>query len=516
MEENEIIFPSDTVAQLLDAIAKDAKEDPKNIHITSLEADHKDAFETYMDMVRKRRIITREQNTPLPLSNAPSVAQEYTAITRKRTPQLLSMSEIYKEDSSAVFPMTDELCRLKLKLVSGTAIVLLSSAEPMSEAKYLRAVEGFVSCEGLSDKIMLARKISYGGIISALADITSGALVDISAIPDIPETPSILHLVSEHRGGFILAIQRSHVEFSSVIAEYYGLSLVHFAKVIHGEKLVFLPANDISDTVHLPLVRMLSSAPLPRAVRIAEESVTHDPLSLVFEARGSNAPKDNSYGTIYLRNGTVSTVCAAKLKEAPFYASLFATLNATLPMIAAGVGRGDISLKVRYTLPDTVSDEAIGASLASMLGVYRVMSELYISGESAVGYTSECEPSVAVAAFSSSKNTRVLKKLIKENSGVYLLSFDRTECGLPSFASFRGMCDFYRECVDNKYVLSAAAVNGSIKDTLDAMRSDFECKIADSAEPFLNKSVCGIIVESEIPMRHGVFLGSTTRLIDEL
>ena len=185
-------------------------------------------------------------------------------------------------------------------------------------------------------------------------------------------------------------------------------------------------------------------------------------------------------------------------------------------MIAAGVRRYDISLKVRYTLPDTVSDEALGASLASMLGVYRVMSELYISGESAVGYTSEGEPSVAVAAFSSSKNTRVLKKLIKENSGVYLLSFDSSECGLPSFESFRGMCDFYRECVDNRYALSAAAVNGSIKDTLDAMRSDFECKLAESAEPFLNKAVCGIIVESEIPMRHGVFLGSTTRLIDEL
>ena len=78
------------------------------------------------------------------------------------------------------------------------------------------------------------------------------------------------------------------------------------------------------------------------------------------------------------------------------------------------------------------------------------------------------------------------------------------------------MCDFYLECVKNKYAISAAVVNGSIADTLAAMSSDLECRVADTAEPFLSRSVLGIIVESEIPLRHGVFLGSTAYSIDTI
>lgn len=516
MEENEIIFPSDIVASVLAEIAADAKKNAKNIHISSLETDSKDAFETYMDLVRKRSIITREQNAPIPLCAAAGVANEYTRITRKRTPQLLSVSELYKKDGAPVFPMTDELCKLNLKLVGGTALVLLSPTEPMSEAKYSRAVENFVTCEGFSDKVILARRISHGGIISALAEISSGALVDISAIPDMPNEPSLLHLVSEHRGKFILAIRRAHIEFSSAIAEYYGLSLSYFAKVIQGEKLLFVPANNISDTVDLPLVRTISSTAVPMTVNIEEEAAPAESLPLVFEARRSTETRENAYGTIYLRNNSVSSVCATEIGDAPFYSALRTALCAALPIIASGVRRDDISLKVRYTLGDSVSEESLGESLAAMLGVYRVMSELYLSGESSVEYTSESDPSVAVAAFSSSKNTKVLKKLIKANSGVYLLSFDDADSAMPSFESFRAMCDFYRSCVDNRYVLSAAAVNGSIADTLRTMKSEFECKTADSAEPFLNSHVLGIIVESEIPLRHGVFLGSTVHSTEEL
>jgi len=516
-ESIETTAPSELVAQMLAAVAADAKTNAKNIHITALETDNKDAFETYADLLHKQSVITRNQNAPLSLSDAPNVANKYTKITRKRTPQLLSMSEIYREDGSPVFPVTDELCRLRLQLASSTAFLLLSSLEPMSEEKYLRAVENFVTCEGLSDKIILARRISHGGIVSALAEMSLGVLVDMSAIPDMPESAGLLPLVSEHRGKFILAIQKAHIEFFSAMAEYYGLSLTYFAKVIQGERLLFVPANNISDTVDMSLVRKLSATALPLTARIAEEaSAAHAPLPLVFEPRRSDEVRANAYGTIYLRNDSVSSVCASTLGDAPFYTSLRTALSAILPILATGVRRDDIFLKVKYTLPDTVDEEVLGRSVSAMLGVYRVMSELYLSGESSVDCTSNREPSVAVAAFSSSKNAKVLKKLVKPNSGVYLLSFDRAECDMPSFESLRAMCDFYLECVKNKYALSAAAVNGSIADTLAAMRSDLECRVADTAEPFLSRSVLGIIVESEIPLRHGVFLGSTAYSIDTI
>lgn len=518
MEESiEMMPPSDPTPQVLDTIIADAKNNPKNILITTLETDNRDAFLTYVDLVHKQNIITRESNAPLPLADVANVANEYTKITRKRTPQLLSMSELYREDGTAVFPVTDDLCKLTFSLANGTAFVLLSASETMSDAEYLRAVENLVSCEGFSDKIILARRISHGGIISALSEMSSGALVDISAIPDMPESPEILHLVSEHRGKFILAIQKSHIEFSSAIAEYYGLSLTYFAKVIQGEQLVFVPANNISDTVDMPFVRRLSQHSVPLTAKIAEEPCAQiEPIPLVFEPRRSGDPRQNEYGTIYLRNNSVSSVCAAKLGDTPFYASLRTALSATLPIIATGVKRDDISLKVRYTLPDILSEESLGDSVAAMLGIYRVMSELYLSGESSAEYTNSIAPSVAVAAFSSAKNAKVLKKLIKENSGVYLLSFDCAECDMPSFESFRAMCDFYSECIKNKYVLSAAAVNGNIADALNAMKSEFECRTADSAEAFLNRSVFGIIVESEIPLRHGVFLGLTAHSADAL
>ena len=502
--------------RLLDTIATEARRNPENVSIAALETNDRNMFETYIDLNNKQAIIARQKNSPLALTDAPDVANGYSKITRKRTPALLRMSDIHKEDGTPLFPITDELCKLHLTLAPATAFLLVCPADPMSDAAYLRAVEDFLSCEGIANTVILARRISHGGIAAALAELSSGVLADIYAIPEVPEGFMLSHLATEHHGRFIIAIRHSQIEFASAIAEYYGLSLSHFAKVILGERLVFVPNNNINDTVDTRIVRALSSPSLQLAVGIKEE-VTSAPDAIVLSEshRGSEAC-NLPYGAIHLRGNLVSSVCASRLGDTPFSTSLYTAISAILPILATGIDRSDVSLKLRYTLADATDSESLGNSLAAMLGIYRVMSELYISGESFVEYTNNTAPSISVAAFADRKKTKVLKKLIREHSGVYLFSFDRTEDGLPNFENFRAMCDFYRECVVNKYSLSAAAVNGNIADTLAAMRSEFECRIADSAKPFLAKPVLGIIVESSSPLRHGVFLGSTTRVTDAI
>ena len=502
--------------RFLDAISKDAKGSPDNLYITTLKTDHKDIFDSYVDLVKKQSILSHCENRPISLADAPDVANEYARITRKRTPQLLSRKDVYTPSGAPVFPHIDELCRMRLELLPATAFVLVSPASSMSDAEYLRAVDNFVSCDGLSDKIILARRISHGGIVTALTDVARGVLVDFFAIPDMPEAADLSRLVSDHRGRFILALQKSQIEFASAISEYYGLSISYFAKAIMGERFAFVTANNIKDTVDTPIIRKLSHPRVELSAHIKEGAFAPPEAITLTESGSGGTERVLTNGSIHLFGGYVSSTRAARLGDAPFSAAIQTALGAMLPILSCGVSRSDVWLKLKYTLADSTDSEALGESLSAMLGIYRVMSELYLSGESNVEYTSASEPSISVAAFSDSKNVKVLKKLLREHSGVYLLSFDRNESGMPSFESLRAMCDFYLECLRNKYVLSSAAVVGSIKDTLATMRSEFECRIADSATPFLSRDVYGIIVESSTPLRHGVFLGSTARTNDEI
>ena len=490
--------------KLIDTIAEDLRKSPKALAITSLWTDNKDIFETYVDMASKYCAVTHKKNAPLPLSSAPDVADGYSRITRKRAPELISISGIGQADGTPLFPRTDELCRYRTALAPTTAFALLTPTEATTSAAYLKSVESFVSCDGISDKVILVRKISHGGIISALSEVTSGVLADISVIPEAPADADISIFANAHHGRFIIALTQTNIEFASALAEYYGLAVTYFAKVILGERLVFVPANNIADTIDLPLVRTLASITRTCEVRIDE--ATHSsgkPLQL------TDGERALSHEELLLRGNYVYSACASLLGDAPFSAALNTALQAVLSIIACGAERSDVSLKLRYTLPEG----APGDALAAMLGIYRVMSELYLSGESAVEYTDGAEPSVSVAAFTNAKNLKVIKKLTQEHSGVYLLSFDRTESGMPSFESFRAMCDFYAGCLKDRSVLSASAVNGSLSDALSEMSSEFECKIADPELPFYKERVCGIIVESKIPFSHGVFLGTTARKI---
>ena len=504
---------SETTLRLLDSISAEIRKNTDNILITSFEADSKDIFETYVDLASKQNKLSRIKNAPLPMSAIADVANGYSKITRKRTPAFIDMSATYNADGTPTFPAIDYICKTQVALPPATALVLVYPTEKMSKASYMRAVNSFISCDGLSDKIILTRQISHGGILKTLSSIASGVLLNIHALPDMPKAGDLSHLTGAHHGRFIIAINKANIEFATILAEYYGLSITYFAKTIFGDKLVFIPANNISDTVDLPLVRILTSAKTAHNARTKESSsAITDPLPL-FNSKGEPSA---ACGALILRGDSFGAVCATRLGDTPFCASMNAAIHAVLPIIASGVDRSDIALRVRYTLSERTDEASLGESISAMLGIYRVMSELYLSGESTVEYTDRTDPSVAVTAFSNKKNAKVLKKLIQENSGVYFLSFDRTERGMPSFESFRAMCDFHSECLKNKSILSAAAVIGSVENTLKKMSSDFECKIHDSARPFLNGAVSGIIVESSVPLRHGVFLGSTVLKTDTL
>ena len=504
-----------SVLRMLDAISSNAKKNAKNLLITSLCTNNKAAFETHVDLARKQSIISHA-NSPLSLTDSANVANNYTKITRKRTHQLLNMRDICTEDGAPVFPITDELCKLSLSLAPSTAFVLAYPKEPMSYSNYLRALDSFLSCDGLSDKVILARRISHGGIAATLSELSSGALLNIKAIPELPENADLSHLVSEHHGRFILALQQPHIEFASAIAEYYGLSIAYFAKVILGERLVFVPGNDIQETIDTPLILKLSNHKTHLEVFIKDAEETGAESIPLFVANGSEEKRAVSYGALHLSGDSTSSVSVSHLGGDPFTASLDTAMGAILPILACGIGREDIFLKLKYTFRDTADKEYVGDALAAILGIYRIMSELYLSGESAVEYTDNAQPSVAVAAFADSRKLRVPNKLINEHSGLYLLSFERTECGMPDFENFREMCDFYTECIKSKCVRSTAAVNGDLSDALAAMRSHLECKLDESAKPFLKNSVCGIVVESDIPLRHGVFLGTTVMVTDAL
>ena len=85
---------SASVLHFLDTLAVCTKRTADNILINEVEADSREIFETYMDLMRKQSIISKSESAPLSLSSALEVANRYATITGKGTPRELYISGI--------------------------------------------------------------------------------------------------------------------------------------------------------------------------------------------------------------------------------------------------------------------------------------------------------------------------------------------------------------------------------------------------------------------------------------
>ena len=430
---------------LFDEIAKGAKQLSQNQTITDVFFGDKDMLDTYNDLFEKHCLLCGEDISPLSLTSAASVASKYMSMIGLRS-QLGNTEASFLEEN--------------------TAFSIILPTDDISFEEYEALVKKLIFEQDISEKILRLKSIDSRGIAVALSDMAVGIYADIYSIPCMPEHPELSHLATECHSRYIIATKKEDIAQISELAEELGLTVSYFAKAISTPTFSLLQREHISFSADMALLRELGGSTVPQSFEL-----------------GANHRQS-------------------------FLDAVNSTIDSLLPALAESADLQDIILHTDYTFSADADKAPLGASLASILGVYRVICELCIPNSCRVRYSHKDELSLGVTSEQKDGLPKLPSCFSRSFSGVYLLSFDHTENTLPDFESLRGMCSFIKELCASGAIISAKAVNGSVSEALDAMQTAHRIILEKSAYDTLSSSTRGIIVESSIPLKTGILLGS--------
>ena len=432
---------------LLDELVKASRGMLRSASVTELLTDNSDIRETYSDLYEKHRYLRGDSPLPLSIEAAAGTCFEY-----------LCKIGAYNRQERNIPPCAEEKLSLNMSSIAqNTAFVMLTPTE--ENLDYLPSALEFIA--EAEDAIICAREIDMCGIASALADMADGVYADLSAIPQMPSVFELSHLITECHGAIVVATKKELLPELIAIAEGFGLSLAYFAKAVSSDTL----------TVRYTSGRMISVDTALRSSLQAER----------FELCGE-----------------VSEY---------FYRAVNTTISAILSAVCLGSDRSQIRLNTRYLFPSALTPLTCSCALATVLGAYRVMCELCLPDIPKIKYRNDDETYFDATAYISIGRSDIPREFSAERSYVYLLSFDRTESGLPNFSSFRSMCDFYRTCVITSRVISAKAIEDTPRNTI--VKMDTLCRFcaAENISDILDRRLQGMIVESSEPLKFGILLG---------
>lgn len=430
---------------LFDEIVKGAKQLSQNQTIADVFFGDKDLIDTYNDLFEKHCLLCGENISPLSLTSAATVASRY-----------MSMIGLPPKAQRTEVSFLEE----------NTAFSIILPTDELSSKEYEPLVKKLIFEQDITDRILRLKAIDSRGIAAALSDMAAGIYADIYSIPCMPEHPELSHLATECHSRYIIATKKEDIAQISELAEELELSVSYFAKAISTPIFSLLQREHISFSADIYLLRELGASAAPQSFELGAD-------------------------------------CRQSFLDA-----VNSTIDAILPVLAESADLQDVVLSADYSF-STYADKAIlGASLASILGVYRAVCELCVPNSCKVRYPNKTDISFPVNAQRKEGLPKLSSYFSRSFSGVYLLSFNYTKNTLPDFESLRGMCSFIKELSASGAIISARAVNGSVSEALDAMQSTHQIILEESASDILSSNVRGIIVESSIPLKAGILLGS--------
>ena len=463
---------------LFDEIAKGSYSPLSNSVLTDIKFESKYLIDTYNDLFSKHNDICGGKTAPLSISSAADVISKYM----KKTGRFTSRA-----------PYLETFDNKTKNLPLETAFVMVIPNEDLSPELYQEELSSFLAEETVRDMVLKVKRINSRGIASTLSEMARGIFADIFSIPCFPTTPELSHLATEAHDMTILALPKDDIPFIKPSAEKHSLSLSYFAKVIDSNKFILAKRENISLSVETSLIRSLGSV-----INKAEAVVLSEKSDMMFSSEKKSLVQDGM--NISLIEAEFSSPC--------FVGALNATLDAFLPIFISTTAAEDISVKIKYCLPEKTSPEDIGNDLSCILGVYRTLCELCVANTSTVDYNDTATLSLSCLAYAPVSRKIVGDKLLGANTAIYLLSYNIDEDGIPVFESLRDMLKFYRSLLYAGAVRSARAINGVLENEIKSMESNSKVIFEKSAADIWGKSFRGIIVEANIPLENAILLGS--------
>ena len=521
--------------RLLDTLAAKRTPSPTNLAIDVFTATDAFATETYADLQEKRRTLRPNAVSPITLAEAFTVANDYLEQTGKQHAlphRTLLLEDTHRKKQaladSSCFGISGSRHRLRILQKNGLTgapnqgdvLVLFLPKSVKNMLHYQKSVSDMLHAMGDTTPWKRLYSVRSGGLLpSLLLQLRAGLEIDITRLSENENMASLLPLTESFTGCHFAVLPGEKLRETCDHAEANGIHAVCFASVKENDRITVKEHSEELFSLKDSFLQSLLHA-TPVSARLAGEAhrepglIRHVPTSA-----SSCAYLQNNGDRLVAETAEIhGTLCATAFCEptSSFYKNAFYTALAPIVTLAAsGRNYTEARLAVGLTLPEavTTSEQAIGSGLSSVLGLFRLQTELGIPAAVTSLLTDAEITHPRLTVYAAAEGKPISATHSAEGNAVYCLRPAIGKHGIPHTDLLRSFLRDLTSRVKSGSVLSARVLCcESITDGLLKMATDeLFCRIQDTAIASHGEIPIGVLVETTAPIAGATPIGFVER-----
>lgn len=505
--------------RMLDALACPLHIAPEKIAIGEMLTSCESVAVAYRDAVSKLNALGRSPEKPITLQD---IARLPTRFLQKTTGKHVQ-NRIGAQDSILAYAAQGYACACRLDSPYGSfdaltplpftphkqaqyadALVLLCPSDQTGDAAFEHDATMLLYDSELALYVNLAVDICKTGILHAVLDVTRGAVINTSRLPEGMQEAEALAAPIR---GLLVAIPQSALTLLQSKAAEKGLGCHCFGVADHAGDLIVksgtqsLFSMDINYLKTLCLIRSYTLRLHQEEPQIKATRVRLSASGMGIAADTQSTPKEKEANHV-------------SLSGAPFAHALMCAADAYCAAVAAGGDPDKITLHVRLqATSQKPRSRSFGDALSALLGLYKFSMNTLVPIDTTVTFDA-VEPSLLVLA--NAQGVAPLPDSLQGHGYVFLLRPQTDANGMPDTAELARLARYLHHHVKQGNITSARALCGCTPgEVLDGMTAQ-GCTLVRNqnyADLLCQKLPSAVIVESKCPLEGDLiaFCGDASR-----
>lgn len=504
--------------KMLDALSRAACQDASSVALKELLTNDSFVADTYADLVQKRKELSCGIHRPCTLADAATTANDYIARAGKRVS--VGIRVLPEERNAHAQSGLGKDCiscdgsayqfRLLPRLEDGGApdddywMLLLPSAKMLPSA-FERKLGAWMTESATLSQIKGIYTVGSKGLLHELLKRTVGVWVDLARFVPLGKSANLSVLTTDMSVCRLLRVSKQTAE--QLQSEWKALGLLGgiFARSIRRPQLKISMQEEPLFSLSTEFLRTLfvlrpGTAKMHKESGTASLCIRREPISTAncryFATSNPFAATEQGQ-----KNGCTTSIAATEPEQAPFFNALYTALAPVVALCVAGHPYTRQLLTAALRFPAVCEwDEAVcGDCMATILGLYRVQSELGIPAEELSVDTEEGRNLPNLTVLSAAEGAPAKTQWQREGSGVYCIQLPSFESGMPDFAALRSCLNNLSRMAEEHNILSAAVLlNESITDGIRRMNTDgIVCRLEQNTMASDGKLPLAVLLECE-------------------
>ncbi len=472
---------------------------------------------TYADAIAKRRALRPDAAAPITLDEAFALANQ--ALMRVgKTPTLkgldMSLQPIATHvDRARALREATSSTYLTLSgshtapITAGDLLVLLRPMETVV-GRGLDPVSDFLGKRDVRARIKHSLTVAEGGLLAILLACGRGAQIDLTRLSVTGEELPCSMLVDAYEGSSVVLLARREYEGFAQAAQAHAIRLQAFASLNDSARLAFFRSHDLP-AFAFETAFLRSFIPF-RSLSVAlddEWDTAFAPIShrTVRADHSAYIQTDRSCGSETLAlGGLLHASATSSAKNVCYRNAIDTALAPILALAASGADYSTARLAVSMTRSADSSDKTATQVISTILGLYRVQTELGIPmAASRILYEKErIDTSLSVTAIAPEKPA-LPSVFATANHGLYCLAPALDGDQQIDFAALREMLTYLTTLANEGVIKGVRLIcRESLTSVLQEMQTDtLTCRITDNAWACEGEIPLAILIEADGEIR---------------